>query len=375
MKSVSVLLFLLFTLMILMPFNLIAQERPRGNVVTEQDIDRPGNDYRRFELGVPDASLCIEACKNDPDCKACTYVKPGVQGKKAVCYLKNRVPAPVDNKNCISGLKVEMKKIAKVLDMKLPVSKEGIVKARNKVEAIPINLPMPRPDLFSLRQDILNAATEIPGLNNMLEKLAGARGKQVESLSANTLDGKPANRTISSGHHLESVSVNVPQGAPTSAEQVDWSGGVQLTPLTPAANLAYWQNNEYEPVAKLEVTGVCAAYYFDLEHMVKNDVLFIRNGQLNLMLHLPNEYPEPYLITVHVVPNEYLMFPANVDLMKWDWGVNWDLEKKLIGKLQLNPKMDKYIGLINLSRNDHNSIFVDLEAYEAILSGITIVKI
>ncbi|OAQ20922.1 WSC domain-containing protein [Thermosulfurimonas dismutans] len=72
----------------------------------EDNIDRPGLDYKNFNLPYPDYKLCQDACDKDPECKAWTYVKPyTIQGAYAKCWLKNAVPNPVRNKCCISGVK------------------------------------------------------------------------------------------------------------------------------------------------------------------------------------------------------------------------------------------------------------------------------
>ena len=71
----------------------------------EIDTDRPGMDYKNFFLSVADPEVCQKACKDDSKtCKAWTYVKPGVQGSQARCWLKNAVPAVVSNTCCISGV-------------------------------------------------------------------------------------------------------------------------------------------------------------------------------------------------------------------------------------------------------------------------------
>jgi len=67
--------------------------------------DRTGNDYDSFALSAPDPNDCYDACQNDPNCKAWSYVRPGVQGPKARCYLKNPAPPAVGNPCCISGAK------------------------------------------------------------------------------------------------------------------------------------------------------------------------------------------------------------------------------------------------------------------------------
>ena len=71
----------------------------------EGDTDRPGNNYRNFDLEQPDVDFCLQACQNDPRCKAFTYVKPGLQGQKARCWLKDAVPEAKPSAGCISGVK------------------------------------------------------------------------------------------------------------------------------------------------------------------------------------------------------------------------------------------------------------------------------
>ena len=87
-----------------------AAARPTAN---EQNgvlagIDMPGKDYRNVELNdnanAPVA--CQSLCAQDAQCKAWTSVKAGVQGPKAMCWLKNDVPSRVSNPNTASGLKV-----------------------------------------------------------------------------------------------------------------------------------------------------------------------------------------------------------------------------------------------------------------------------
>ncbi len=71
----------------------------------EVDTDRPGSDYKDFALSSADPQLCLNACAGEGVCKAWTYTKPGIQGTKAHCWLKNAVPPPVNNTCCVSGVK------------------------------------------------------------------------------------------------------------------------------------------------------------------------------------------------------------------------------------------------------------------------------
>jgi hypothetical protein len=72
--------------------------------LAEPNFNRPGQDYKNFELD-SNANTCESACAGDRKCKAWTYVKPGVQGERARCWLKRGAPPLQSNSCCISGLK------------------------------------------------------------------------------------------------------------------------------------------------------------------------------------------------------------------------------------------------------------------------------
>ncbi len=76
-----------------------------GSGSLEYNINRPGSDYKNYELSQADPAQCRNDCANDPNCRAFTYVKPTVQGTNAHCWLKNSVPEPVASDCCLSGVK------------------------------------------------------------------------------------------------------------------------------------------------------------------------------------------------------------------------------------------------------------------------------
>jgi hypothetical protein len=76
---------------------------PQSNL--EYDTNRSGSDYRNLELAQADPAICRNECQSDSTCRSFTYVKPGVQGAKARCWLKNEVPAASANNCCVSGVK------------------------------------------------------------------------------------------------------------------------------------------------------------------------------------------------------------------------------------------------------------------------------
>jgi len=72
----------------------------------EARTDRPGQDYRNFELtGSDGVNVCRATCDSEAACKAWTYVSPGLQGPKARCWLKRGIPFPIDNPSMVSGVK------------------------------------------------------------------------------------------------------------------------------------------------------------------------------------------------------------------------------------------------------------------------------
>jgi Caspase domain/PAN domain len=70
----------------------------------ENNVDRPGLDYRNFNLPSSDPQLCQQACLSEKICAAWTYVHEGVQGPSPRCWLKNQVPNPQPNSCCVSGV-------------------------------------------------------------------------------------------------------------------------------------------------------------------------------------------------------------------------------------------------------------------------------
>lgn len=100
MPKVGVLLAALLTLGFGVPMNANADQ------TVESGIDRPGNDLKRIEIEptIAGSSVCQGFCVNLKTCTSWTFVASGVQGPKAVCYLKFGIPAAVRNSCCQSGV-------------------------------------------------------------------------------------------------------------------------------------------------------------------------------------------------------------------------------------------------------------------------------
>jgi hypothetical protein len=76
-----------------------------GNIILESDTDRVGSDLRAIELVSGNPCECAKICEADPECQAFTFIRAGVQGSIAKCWIKNGVPDPETNPQAISGVK------------------------------------------------------------------------------------------------------------------------------------------------------------------------------------------------------------------------------------------------------------------------------
>lgn len=86
-----------------------AQNTCPANTICD-NVNLPGQDIFHYpsELSTdksPNPADCQYACNQDPNCKAWTWVKPGIQQADAVCWEKGSVPAAVSNNDTSSGAK------------------------------------------------------------------------------------------------------------------------------------------------------------------------------------------------------------------------------------------------------------------------------
>ena len=72
----------------------------------EEDTDRWGSDYKSFAVQAGHTETCEDACRNDEQCQAWTYVKPPFQGPQPLCYLKGSAPITRRADCCVSGVKI-----------------------------------------------------------------------------------------------------------------------------------------------------------------------------------------------------------------------------------------------------------------------------
>ena len=76
-----------------------------ADVSLEPNTDRMGGDYQGFALDVARPDVCRQACAQDDTCKAFSYVKPGVKGPQAMCFLKSSAGTATADECCSSGIK------------------------------------------------------------------------------------------------------------------------------------------------------------------------------------------------------------------------------------------------------------------------------
>jgi hypothetical protein len=71
----------------------------------EADTNRPGGDYKDYDVRDGGAEVCQKDCAGDAGCGSFTFVKPGFRGRFGHCFLKRGAPKPVADRCCISGIK------------------------------------------------------------------------------------------------------------------------------------------------------------------------------------------------------------------------------------------------------------------------------
>jgi len=99
----------------------VAVERAPGEQ-PQVDSDRPGGDFLSVDLPAPEPAVCESLCRRHKRCRAYTFVRPGLQGSMARCWLKSQVSAPVANSCCVSGVVGS----PRPFDGRVPVAQPGV---------------------------------------------------------------------------------------------------------------------------------------------------------------------------------------------------------------------------------------------------------
>ena len=70
--------------------SLIVAKLPEG---AEPNTNRPGKDYKNFDLEAPKPKLCMAACEKDPKCRAYTMSSPVCRVKRPAAGLSQPCPS------------------------------------------------------------------------------------------------------------------------------------------------------------------------------------------------------------------------------------------------------------------------------------------
>jgi hypothetical protein len=71
----------------------------------QTNFDRPGGDYTSVPIATGDPADCALQCERDRRCRAWSFNYPTDTAVGAVCWLKNTVPARVQDSCCVSGVR------------------------------------------------------------------------------------------------------------------------------------------------------------------------------------------------------------------------------------------------------------------------------
>src|ERR1700731_4354918 len=71
----------------------------------QTNFDRPGGDYQSSPVPSGDRADCALMCERDRRCRAWSFNYPTDSAGGAVCWLKNSVPARVQDNCCVSGVR------------------------------------------------------------------------------------------------------------------------------------------------------------------------------------------------------------------------------------------------------------------------------
>ncbi len=76
-----------------------------GDVRAQTGFDRRGGDYLSMQLKSADPAECAARCERDTRCRAWSFSYPRTERAAATCWLKNEVPARLEDKCCVSGVR------------------------------------------------------------------------------------------------------------------------------------------------------------------------------------------------------------------------------------------------------------------------------
>jgi len=76
-----------------------------GSAQAQSGFDRRGGDYLSFQIRNGDPAVCAARCERDARCRAWSFSYPRTANTLATCWLKNQVPARLEDNCCVSGVR------------------------------------------------------------------------------------------------------------------------------------------------------------------------------------------------------------------------------------------------------------------------------
>jgi hypothetical protein len=83
----------------------VAAVASTGPAFSQTGFDRRGGDYTNFQVRNGDPAVCAARCEREARCRAWSFSYPATERAVAVCWLKNQVPARIEDKCCVSGVR------------------------------------------------------------------------------------------------------------------------------------------------------------------------------------------------------------------------------------------------------------------------------
>ena len=155
----------------------------------EVDVDRPGKDYRSFDIDQANPGPCESACAAEAICRAWTYVKPGIQGPRARCWLKFAVPQAYTSSCCISGVAGDDPETAEIREVQSLLATLGY--DPGPIDGKPGRQTTAAIRRFQSRYDLTANGRISPELVKGLWGVAGARAPVAPSMAGDTDDPAP----------------------------------------------------------------------------------------------------------------------------------------------------------------------------------------
>ncbi|MGD9410643.1 MAG: PAN domain-containing protein [Desulfobacterales bacterium] len=369
-------------LLLLWSSGAIAQQ---ASVSIEPETDRPGSNYRNFDLEQPDVDFCVETCRKDPRCKAFTYVNPGIQGPKARCWLKDAVPPAKPLSGCISGVKTagvtqsQSRAPQKMIQGEIKMSPESgagssetssaggqpTFPAHMKKEIIAKIPPASahRVEKPKVREELINLLLSNPRTAPRLNQFASTMGMPAQELATKSSSGM----TIAGGP----VTVP-PSGAKIS---LNWEAGIRFTPRFNAGSLSI------RGVRLTEIAGYSPKW--GLSDIYQRDEVLLEGTKDTLRIVYEGFMPHgEYIIEVELETkvmgiNDRLKFGCSSCIKTSPFLLPWADKKDLA----TGEKISSFIGQFQM---DHSAKFAgfwitlpyDFEKYfVGIFRGITFTRL